>query len=174
MTTRDPGVNPLPCRHRLVAVESSANTLLETLDSASGCAIVLKLATNSGIAAPTVVESDADVPLAFGSDAPVAVVSPFYGLYCALTREDDAGKPPGGWHPGQKMSVEESLRAFTTGSAHAGFAEGRLGMIRVGMRADLSVVDLDPFRSSPREVLGARSLATVVEGEIVGGTEAGK
>ena len=117
---------------------------------------------------------DAEVPLAFGSDAPVAVISPFYGFYCALTREDESGLPPGGWHPGQKMTVEETLRAFTAGSALAQFAEGRLGIIRSGMRADFTVVDRDPFTSSPREVLGTRVVATVIEGAIAAGEEVGK
>jgi len=110
---------------------------------------------------------DAGVPLAFGSDFPVEVVNPFYGVYAGVTRQDDKGHPPGGWHPGQKLTMEETLRAFTAGSAYAQFAEGRLGVLREGMRADLTVVDRDVFKSTPREVLETKVVATVVDGEVV-------
>src|SRR5262249_46065804 len=110
---------------------------------------------------------EAGVPLAFGSDAPVAVVSPLYGVYAALTRQDEKGSPPGGWHPDQKLTLEETLRAHTTGSARAASAEDRLGIIRPGMRADVTVIDRDLFSAKPREVLDARVVMTVVDGEVV-------
>jgi len=110
---------------------------------------------------------DAGVPVAFGSDFPVEVVSPFYGIYAALTRSDEAGMPPGGWHPDQVLTVEEALRGFTAGSAFAAFDEGRVGVLKVGMRADLTVIDRDPFRVRPIEVLRSKVLATVVDGEVV-------
>ncbi len=37
---------------------------------------------------------DAGVPLAFGSDFPVEIVNPFYGLYAAITRQDEQGSRP--------------------------------------------------------------------------------
>jgi predicted amidohydrolase YtcJ len=117
---------------------------------------------------------DAGVPLAFGSDFPVEVVNPFYGVYAALTRQDEQGNPPGGWHPDQKMSLEETLRAFTAGSAFAQFAEERLGALKVGMRADLTVVDRDLFKVGPLEVLKSKVVMTVVDGEVVAGEEAGR
>src|SRR5262249_30614091 len=107
---------------------------------------------------------DAGVDLAFGSDAPVETVKPFYGIYAALTREDDKGYPPGGWHPDQKMSLEETLRAHTAGSAYAGFAEDRLGTLKPGMRADLTVVDRNPFQVEPRSVLQTEVVMTIVDG----------
>ena len=110
---------------------------------------------------------DAGVPLAFGSDFPVEVPNPFYGVYAAVTREDEKGNPPGGWHPDQKMSLDETLRAFTAGAAFAAFAEGRLGVLKPGMWADLTVVDRDLFRVAPRELLEAKVLRTIVDGEVV-------
>ncbi|MDX2037509.1 MAG: amidohydrolase family protein [Isosphaeraceae bacterium] len=110
---------------------------------------------------------DARVRLAFGSDFPVAIVDPFYGIYCALTRQDLAGKPEGGWHPDQRMTIEETLRAFTAGSAHAAYAEDRIGTLRPGMRADLTIVDRDLFRTPPAEIARTRVLFTVIDGEIV-------
>ena len=79
---------------------------------------------------------DAGVPLAFGSDAPVEVIDPFLGLRAAVSRQDDKGNPAGGWHPEQKLSLEEALRFHTTGSAFASFDEREVGMIKAGMKAD--------------------------------------
>lgn len=110
---------------------------------------------------------DAGVPLAFGSDFPVEIVNPFWGIYAAITRQDEKGEPSGGWHPDQKMSLEETLKAFTAGSAFAAFAEDRLGILKEGMRTDLTVVDRDLFKSTPAEVLKAKVVMTIVDGEIV-------
>jgi len=112
---------------------------------------------------------DAGVPVAFGSDFPVGLVSPFYGLQSALTRQDRDGLPAGGWHPEQRLTLDEALRAFTAGSAHAQFAEGRLGVLKEGARADLTVIDRDPFRVGPFEITKARVVLTVIDGEVVAG-----
>jgi predicted amidohydrolase YtcJ len=110
---------------------------------------------------------DGGVPLAFGSDFPVEIVNPFWGLYAAVARQDEDGNPPGGWHPEQALKLEEALRAFTSGAAFAGFAESRVGVLRTGLRADLTVVDRDLFRVSPKELLGARVTLTIIDGQIL-------
>ena len=112
---------------------------------------------------------DAGVPLAFGSDFPVEVVDPLWGLYSAVTRQDGEGKPAGGWHPEQKLTMEETLRAFTSGSAFASFSEERLGQIKLGMRADLTVFDRDLLAIPASEILAAKVTDTVVDGEVVHG-----
>jgi predicted amidohydrolase YtcJ len=109
---------------------------------------------------------DEKVKLAYGSDFPVEVVNPFWGLYAAVTRQDANAKPEGGWHPDQRISIEDALRGFTAGSAYAGFAEDRLGILKPGMQADLTVVDTDPFRSSPAAILKSRVLITVIAGRV--------
>jgi predicted amidohydrolase YtcJ len=111
--------------------------------------------------------ADAGVPLAFGSDFPVEVVNPFWGLYASLTRQDAEGHPAPGWHPEQRLSLDETLRAFTAGAARAAFAEDRLGRLAPGYRADLTIVDRDLFQVGPREVLDTRVVATIIDGEIV-------
>ncbi len=111
--------------------------------------------------------ADAKIPLAFGSDFPVEVTNPFWGIYAGITRQDEKKEPSGGWHPEQRLTLEETLKAFTSGSAYAQFAEDRLGLIREGMRADFTVVDRDLFRASPDDVLKAKIVMTVVDGEIV-------
>ncbi len=111
--------------------------------------------------------ADGGVNLAFGSDFPVAVVDPFYGIYAAVTRRQPDGNPPGGWHPDQRLTLDQALRGFTIGPAFASFSEGRAGTLKVGRRADVTVVDRDLFRIPPEELLKVRVRATVVEGETV-------
>ena len=117
---------------------------------------------------------DAGVPLAFGSDFPVEVANPFTGLHAAITRQDAQGTPPGGWHPDQTMTLDEALHAFTAGSSYAAFEEGKVGVLRVGMRADITVVDRDLFAVKPIDVLRAKVTETIVDGEVAykaGGAE---
>ncbi len=110
---------------------------------------------------------DAGVPLAFGSDFPVEVANPFWGIYAAVTRQDEQGDPPGGWHPDQRLTMEETLRAFTRGSAFASFDDDRLGTLEIGKRADVTVVDRDLFRVAPEDVLQSDITETIIDGEIV-------
>ncbi len=108
---------------------------------------------------------DAGVPLAFGSDFPVEIVNPFYGLYAAITRQDEHESPPGGWHPDQKLTLDEALHAFTAGSAYAAFEESKVGILRVGMRGDVTVVDRDLFAVKPIDLLHAVVTETIVDGD---------
>ncbi len=109
---------------------------------------------------------NAKVPLACGSDFPVEIVNPFWGIYAGITRQDPQGKPEGGWHPDQVLTLEETLRGFTAGAAHAAFAEDRLGILKPGFRADVTVVDRDLFEVKPKELLATRVLGTIVNGKV--------
>ena len=110
---------------------------------------------------------DAGAPLAFGSDAPVEAPDPFAGLAAAVTRQDAAGQPAGGWQPQQRVTVEEALAAYTAGAAWAGFAEGRFGRLAAGERADFLVLDADPLEADPEDLRGIRVLETWIGGEKV-------
>ena len=82
--------------------------------------------------------ADAGVPLAYGSDFPVEIVNPFWGIYAARSRgKMPQGQPTGGWHPEQRLTLEETLRGFTAGAAFAGFAEDRLGVLKTGYASGL-------------------------------------
>jgi predicted amidohydrolase YtcJ len=85
------------------------------------------------------------VRMPFGSDFPVEPVNPLFGLYAAVTRQDEAGNPPGGWLPGQRLTLVEALHGFTAEAAFAGFAEDEVGRLTPGRRADFVVLGVDPF-----------------------------
>jgi len=108
--------------------------------------------------------ADAGVPLAFGSDFPIEPPDPRKGLYAAITRQDEAGRPPGGFFPEERLDPLTALAAFTSGGAFAAFEEDRSGRIAPGMRADFTVLGLDPRSAPPAALLEAPVLATIVAG----------
>ncbi|MCL4213266.1 MAG: amidohydrolase [Gemmatimonadales bacterium] len=110
---------------------------------------------------------DAGAHVAFGSDWFVAPPTPLEGIYAAVTRRtlDDAN--PGGWVPEQRITVEQALRAYTTGAAYSGFAEGDRGVLRSGMLADLVMIDRDLTRVPPETIRDAKVLLTMVGGTVV-------
>jgi predicted amidohydrolase YtcJ len=106
--------------------------------------------------------------LAFGSDAPVESPNPFWGLHAAVTRQRADGSPAGsGWHPEQRLTMEEALSGFTTGPAFAAGMEGRSGKLKEGYLADLIVLEQDPYKCHPSELIEMRPFATMVDGEWV-------
>ena len=107
---------------------------------------------------------DSGAVLAFGSDFPIEAPDPIAGIYSARTRQDAEGNPAGGWHPEQKLSGEEALRAFTAGAAYASFAEDDRGRLEPGMQADFTVLSEDPVEAAPAELLKTKVLKTVVAG----------
>jgi predicted amidohydrolase YtcJ len=110
---------------------------------------------------------DAKATLAFGSDWFVAPPTPLMGIYAAVTRRTLDEQRPGGWVPEQKITVEDALRAYTTGGAYAGFAEGSRGVIRKGMLADLTMIDKDLTRIAPETIRDAKVVRTIVNGKVV-------
>jgi hypothetical protein len=102
-----------------------------------------------------------------GSDFPVERPNPFCGIYAAVTRQDLEGNPPGGWHPEQRMTIEEAVRGFTVDAAYAEFAETAKGSLQPGMLADMIVLDRDIFTIRAREIPGTQVLCTIVGGRIV-------
>ncbi len=110
---------------------------------------------------------DAGAPLAFGSDWPVAPLSPLLGIYAAVTRATLDGKHPQGWVPEERLTVEEALRAYTTGSAFAAFEESEKGTISPGKLADLVVLSDDIFTIPPARIQDVSVKMTVVGGKVV-------
>jgi len=109
--------------------------------------------------------ADTGVPLAFGTDYPVEPITPFRGVYAAITRKNEAGSKE--YFPEQKLTIEQALAAYTVGPAYAEFAEKQKGTLAPGMLADFIVLDRDLTKVAPADALKTKVLRTVVSGKTV-------
>src|SRR5262249_44201922 len=107
------------------------------------------------------------VRLAFGTDYDVEPISPFRGLYACVTRELPDGGPKDGWEPQEKISLEDCIRAYTTGAAYAQFEEGKKGELKQGEYADFIVLSGDLTKVPATEYTKLEVLQTVVAGRTV-------
>jgi len=107
------------------------------------------------------------VHLAFGTDWDVAPLNPMLGIYAAVTRATLDGKNPNGWFPEQKLTVEESVRAYTMGSAYAEFQEKEKGSITPGKLADMVLLSDDIFSIDPVKIRDVKALKTIVGGKVI-------
>ena len=108
---------------------------------------------------------DHGVTLAFGTDYPVESISPFRGLYAAITRENVEGTQT--FEPQEKITIDQAIYAYTQASAFAEFREKVKGRLEPGYLADMVVLDRDITKATPQEVLHTQVLRTVVGGETV-------
>lgn len=100
----------------------------------------------------------ADVPLALGSDAGGDQTNPFLNIMLASTYAAS---------PGEALSREQALRAYTSGSAYAERQEHSKGRIMLGLAADLAILSQDVLTVPAQDLAATKSLLTVVDGEIV-------
>lgn len=105
--------------------------------------------------------------LAFGSDAPVAPFNPMLGIYAAVMRQDERGKPEAGWYPEERLTVAEAIHGYTMGPAFLAGKERHQGSITPGKWADLIVLSRNLFEIPAAEIAGVSVDFTVFAGEIV-------
>ncbi|QJW99949.1 amidohydrolase [Frigoriglobus tundricola] len=111
---------------------------------------------------------DAGAKLAFGSDWPVAPLDPLPGIDAAVNRRPLDGGHPDGWFPEQRITVAEAVRAYTLGSAFAGFQEKDRGTITVGKLADFVLLSRDIFAAAEKDrIADTKVTMTVVSGKVV-------
>jgi predicted amidohydrolase YtcJ len=106
--------------------------------------------------------------VAFGSDWPVAPLSPLHGIDAAVNRRTLDGKNPGGWFPEQKISVTQAIECYTLTGAYAAFREKECGSLETGKLADLVVLSRDILLPAERDAIAeTKVLITMVGGRIV-------
>lgn len=100
--------------------------------------------------------------LVFGTDWPVSDIDPLWSLQSAMTR--------GRWNdrmPDNRQSLHQALHAYTADGAYAGFMEGKTGVLKPGMLADICVLPADLTRTDPTTFKGIRPRLTVCDGRVV-------
>jgi predicted amidohydrolase YtcJ len=103
--------------------------------------------------------------LAAGSDWPVSSPDPLQGIHGAVNRVlPGTGREP--FLPEQRLSLAVALEAYTAGSAFVNHLDDT-GRIEPGFRADLAVLDRDPFAGAPEEIGETRVVMTFVDGRAV-------
>lgn len=105
------------------------------------------------------------LPLAFGSDFPVEPADPRAGLAAAEERTSRTGVR---FTPEEAIGREEALRAFTVGAAYAAFAEGRRGIVREGLEADLTLFEGDVLACTAAELRTLPVAHAIVAGRLAG------
>jgi predicted amidohydrolase YtcJ len=108
---------------------------------------------------------DAGVSLAFGTDYPVEPITPFRGLYAAVTRRNESGTKT--YYPENKITRGQALYAYTQGSAYAEFAEKRKGKLVPGYEADMVLLDRDLYTVEAPAILSTCVIETFVAGKSV-------
>ncbi len=109
--------------------------------------------------------------IAFGSDFPVELANPFYGLHAAVTRQNRENLPKGGWIPEEAVSIHQAFKAFTYDAAYAAHQENILGGLSEGKWADFILVDQDIFTISHQDIWKTKVLETWIAGEKVYSTK---
>ncbi len=110
---------------------------------------------------------DAGIKMTFNSDCPVSDPNPFWGIHAAVTRRRRDGTPEEGWYPGQCVTVEQAVWAYSMGAAVASGQEPDLGSISTGKLADLVVLDQDIFTTDPMEIYKTKPAMTLFNGQVV-------
>lgn len=109
---------------------------------------------------------DSGAPVVFGSDAPIEIIDPLPGIHAAVTRQRAAGEPgPEGWHPEQRLTINEAIHGFTAAAAYTSGQEKRLGSITAGKLADMTIFERDIFVMPSDELLEAGIAGTIVGGD---------
>ena len=106
---------------------------------------------------------DSGVPMAIHSDAPVTPLGPLFTAWCAVNRITASGRVQG---EGEKISVDEALRAITLGAAYTLHLDGEVGSVETGKRADFAVLDDDPSRVDPMALKDVGIWGTVQGGRV--------
>ncbi|WP_229802963.1 amidohydrolase [Planobispora rosea] len=108
-----------------------------------------------------------------GSDWPVSNADPIQGMHVAVNRTEPGGSVHADYPtaqtpflPGQRLDLDTALTAYTAGSAWINH-DDEAGAIAAGNRADLVVLDRDPFAEPQADIWRAKVAMTFVGGEPV-------
>lgn len=108
-----------------------------------------------------------------GSDYPVSwigkdALNPMFNIEMAVTRQR-AGTPnyPVQARANERLSVDQAIRAHTIDAAWQIRLEDKIGSLETGKKADLVVLEADPYTSDPHSIHAISVDLTVSNGRIV-------
>lgn len=110
--------------------------------------------------------------VAMGSDWSVSSANPLWEMHVAVNRappawyEDEYGSPDP-FLPDERLDLPTAVAGFTINSAYVNHLDHATGSIEPGKRADLVVLDRNPFAHPVEEIADARVILTLVDGERV-------
>jgi predicted amidohydrolase YtcJ len=107
---------------------------------------------------------DAGIPVAGSSDFPCGPFEPLAAITSCTDRRALDGTPIG---RSQRISVEEAVGLYTTGSAYASGEERDKGRLAPGMLADFVELSGDPFRTAPEDIVDLEVRSTWVGAQCV-------
>ena len=105
--------------------------------------------------------TDAGAPIVFATDWPVSPLDPMHCIQCAMTRTV--------WKEGiqdQRLSLHETLAAYTRTSAWVEFMEDRKGVLKPGYLADIVVLSADVEAADFADLAAIRPVTTMCDGRI--------
>ncbi len=108
----------------------------------------------------------AGIPASGGSDCPIERFEPLLGIHNAVNRQVDS-VPGLVFQPEERISVEDALRLFTSGSAYISREEDRKGTLTPGKLGDMVVLSDDPSAVPPETIRDIKVEMTVIGGKIV-------
>lgn len=110
---------------------------------------------------------DNKVLLAGGSDFPIEPAEPLYGVHAAVTRQDRANQPEGGWYKNEGVALSQAFHMFTLGAAHSAHQDDIIGSLEPGKKADFVLIKEDPYYVNPEQLWQIPILETWVNGQKV-------
>ena len=110
---------------------------------------------------------DKGIHVSGSSDAPVESFDPILAIHCAVTSQNLDGQPAGGWLPQQKLTVQEAVALYTTGSAYTSYEENVKGKLCPGYLADFIVMSQDIFSVPENEIVNTKVEQTYLGGKLV-------
>ncbi|MCD8082719.1 MAG: amidohydrolase [Clostridiales bacterium] len=110
---------------------------------------------------------DTGASLALGTDYPVADFDPIPNIYAAVTRKGLNRVSYGPYTQKEKLTVAETLKAYTYGTAYAVGMEEKLGTLEAGKYADIAVIDRNLLTIPEEEIPESEVICTVMNGRVV-------
>lgn len=106
---------------------------------------------------------DSGLLITGSSDAPMEDANPWLGIWAAVCRTDEEGKPLSHFKMDEILTLDEALTIYTKNPYKAIGWDG-YGTITEGAKADFVILENDPFESDPQSLKNVKVRSTYLEG----------